>query len=71
MYQKKGLYIEYARLVKEAVSVPVICAGRMDNPDMASEAVRSGACDIVSPSAGPCSPTPTTSTSCAPAGSGA
>ena len=48
MYQKKGLYIEYARLVKEAVSVPVICAGRMDNPDMASEAVRSGACDIVS-----------------------
>lgn len=48
MYQKKGLYIEYARLVKEVVSVPVLCAGRMDDPDLAAEAVRSGACDIVS-----------------------
>ena len=48
MYQEKGLYIPYAKLVKEAVSVPVICAGRMDDPDMAAQAVRSGACDIVS-----------------------
>ncbi len=48
MYQKKGLYIPYAKLVKEAVDVPVICAGRMDDPDLAAEAVRSGACDIVS-----------------------
>lgn len=48
MYQKKGLYIEYAKLVKDAVSVPVICAGRMDDPDMAAKAVADGACDIVS-----------------------
>lgn len=48
MYQEKGLYIPYAKMVKEAVSVPVICAGRMDNPELASSAVRDGACDIVS-----------------------
>ena len=48
MYQKKGLYIPYAKLVRDAVNVPVICAGRMDDPDLAAEAVKSGACDIVS-----------------------
>lgn len=48
MYQEKGLYRKYARAVKEVVDVPVLCAGRMDDPDMASEAVRTGVCDIVS-----------------------
>jgi 2-enoate reductase len=48
MYQKKGLYIPYAKMVKDAVNVPVICAGRMDNPELASKAVSDGACDIVS-----------------------
>ncbi|PYG90268.1 2-enoate reductase [Ruminiclostridium sufflavum DSM 19573] len=48
MYQKKGLYIPFAKLIKDAVKVPVICAGRMDNPDMASQAVSDGACDIAS-----------------------
>jgi len=48
MYQEKGLYIPYAKMVKDAVDVPVICAGRMDDPDLASEAVMNGACDIVS-----------------------
>lgn len=48
MYQQKGLYISFAKIVKEAVDVPVICAGRMDNPDLAVQAVNDGACDIVS-----------------------
>ncbi|MBU2700974.1 2-enoate reductase [Sporomusaceae bacterium BoRhaA] len=48
MYQEKGLYISYAKMVKEAVNVPVICAGRMDNPELASQAVKEGACDIIS-----------------------
>lgn len=48
MYQEKGLYIPYCKMVKDAVSVPVFCAGRMDNPDLSSSAVRDGACDIVS-----------------------
>lgn len=48
MYQKKGLFRPYCKMVKEAVDVPVLCAGRMDNPEMASEAVKAGECDIVS-----------------------
>lgn len=48
MYQKKGLYMPYAKLMKETVDVPIICAGRMDDPDMASKAVADGVCDIVS-----------------------
>ena len=48
MYQKKGLFRPYCKMVKEAVAVPVLCAGRMDNPEMASEAVEAGECDIVS-----------------------
>lgn len=47
MYQKKGLYREYCKMVKEVVSIPVFCAGRMDNPDMALEAVRNGECDVI------------------------
>lgn len=48
MYQKKGLFRPYCKMVKETVDVPVLCAGRMDNPEMASEAVEAGECDIVS-----------------------
>ena len=47
MYQEKGLYRKYAKAIKEVVDVPVICAGRMDNPDMAQEAVENGTCDII------------------------
>lgn len=48
LYQEKGLYRQYAKAVKEAVDVPVLCAGRMDDPAMATDAVESGVCDIVS-----------------------
>ncbi len=48
MYQEKGLYIPYAKIIKDVVDVPILCAGRMDNPDLASKAVEDGACDIVS-----------------------
>ena len=48
MYQEKGLYRPYAKLMKETVDVPVICAGRMDNPDMALEAVENGTTDMIS-----------------------
>ena len=48
MYQEKGLYRPYAKLMKETVSVPIICAGRMDDPDMALDAVETGVCDIIS-----------------------
>jgi len=48
MYQQKGLYLPYAKIMKENVDVPIICAGRMDNPELASKAVQDGFCDIVS-----------------------
>lgn len=47
MYQKKGLYREYCKMVKEVVSIPVFCAGRMDNPDIALEAIEQGECDVI------------------------
>lgn len=47
MYQEKGLYRPYAKLMKETVNVPIICAGRMDNPDMASAALKDGTCDMI------------------------
>lgn len=48
MYQEKGLYRKYAKIMKETVDVPIICAGRMDNPDMAVECVENGTCDVIS-----------------------
>ena len=48
MYQKKGLFRPYCKMVKEVVNVPVLCAGRMDDPDMALEALEKGECDIIS-----------------------
>lgn len=48
MYQEKGLYIPYAKIIKDVVDVPIICAGRMDNPDLALGAVNDGACDMIS-----------------------
>lgn len=48
MYQEKGLYRTYCRMVKEVVDVPVLCAGRMDDPDMALASLESGDCDMIS-----------------------
>lgn len=48
MYQEKGLYIPYAKIIKAVVNVPIICAGRMDNPDLALSAINGGACDMIS-----------------------
>lgn len=47
MYQKKGLYRGYCKMVKEVVDIPVFCAGRMDNPDMALEAIENCECDVI------------------------
>lgn len=48
MYQEKGLYRPYAKIMKETVDVPIIMAGRMDNPDMAIECIENGTCDMIS-----------------------
>jgi 2-enoate reductase len=48
MYQEKGLYRPYAKAVKGVIDAPVLCAGRMDDPDMAAAAIEDGTCDIIS-----------------------
>lgn len=47
MYQEKGLYRSYCAKVKEVVKIPVFCAGRMDDPDMALEAIQNHVCDVI------------------------
>lgn len=47
MYQAKGLYLPFNEILKSHVSVPVITAGRMDDPDLAAEAIRSGRTDMI------------------------
>lgn len=48
MYQKKGLYLPYSKMMKDLVNVPIITAGRMDNPDLALEAIEKGETDFIS-----------------------
>lgn len=47
MYFKKGMYREFGRVVKQVVDVPIILAGRMDDPEIAVEALND-CCDLVS-----------------------
>lgn len=47
VYSEDGLYLPYAEILKEAVDVPVLCAGRMDDPEVASKAVADGKIDMV------------------------
>lgn len=46
MYFEKGMYREFGALLKKSVKAPILLAGRMDNPDMACEALGTS-CDIV------------------------
>jgi len=49
MYQKKGLFLPFAKVLKEACpDIPLIVAGRLDDPDLAASAVRDGIVDMVS-----------------------
>lgn len=42
MYQKEGLWLDDVRPFTQAVSVPVICAGKILQPEMANEAIKDG-----------------------------
>lgn len=46
-YQPYGYNVELARKVKAAINIPIIIAGKMDDPDVAEDAVASGATDAV------------------------
>jgi len=47
VFQKDGLYLDAAAQVKAVVDVPVIVAGRMDNPDFGAQSIREGKCDMI------------------------
>lgn len=47
MYFEHGMYREFGKIVKQNVNVPVILAGRMDDPDIACSAL-GDSCDMVS-----------------------
>lgn len=47
MYFDKGVYLPFAEMVKKVVDVPVLTAGRMDDPDLSAEALRTGKCDMI------------------------
>lgn len=47
MYFEKGVYLHLSEKLKEVANIPVMVAGRMDDPDMAVEALNSGKIDAV------------------------
>lgn len=47
MYFKKGMNLPFGEALKKNVDVPVIVAGRMENPDLASGAIHSGKTDMI------------------------
>jgi 2,4-dienoyl-CoA reductase-like NADH-dependent reductase (Old Yellow Enzyme family)/thioredoxin reductase len=47
MYEKQGCFSDLATAVKQQVSIPVATVGRIKNPVMANEFIRSGKVDIV------------------------
>lgn len=47
MYQEKGLYLPYNEILKKVLKVPVITAGRMEDPELASDAILNERTDMV------------------------
>ncbi|AJQ94274.1 FAD-dependent oxidoreductase [Gynuella sunshinyii] len=47
MYQDKGLYLPYNEILKNTVKIPIITAGRMDDPELASRAIAEGKTDMI------------------------
>ena len=47
MYFEHGMYLPLTKKLKEVVNVPVIIAGRMEDPDLASKALEDGAADMI------------------------
>lgn len=47
-YFEPGMYQPYCKAVSEIVDIPVLMAGRMENPDLASHAVTAGIADGIS-----------------------
>lgn len=48
VFFEDGMYLEAAAAVKQAVGIPVLVSGRMDDPDRGAAAIAGGKCDMVS-----------------------
>ncbi len=46
-YMEHGVYLPYIEKLKDVVNVPVLTAGRMDDPDLAANAIDDGKVDMV------------------------
>ena len=47
VFSEDGLYLPFAKAIRDAVDVPVLCAGRMDDPEVATKAIADGKCDMI------------------------
>lgn len=47
MYFNKGVYLPFAEQLRKVVDVPILVAGRMDDPELAAKAIREGTCDMI------------------------
>lgn len=47
MFMERGCLVPYAAQIKDAVSIPVIAAGRLDDPDDAEGVLRDGKADLI------------------------
>lgn len=47
MYFDKGVYLPFAEQLRKVVDVPILAAGRMDDPELAADAIRKGTCDMI------------------------
>lgn len=46
-YMPEGLWLKDAKAIRDAVSIPVICSGKINTPELANEAIKSGMVDCV------------------------
>ena len=47
MYFQKGMYLPFGEIVKKNVDIPVLVAGRLENPDLAAAALKDGKADLI------------------------
>ena len=46
-YMEHGLYLPYVEKLKDVVDIPILTAGRLDEPEMAGDSIRNGQVDMV------------------------
>lgn len=47
VYMPKALNLEDVKIIKKYVNIPVVCAGKFDDPELATECVAKGEIDIM------------------------